>query len=75
MCQAAGTEKCVAKATGVKPVAKSNAGAVSAVSALSQWSTKISAKVASGISKDRAVAIVNRENPGLREQMLSEVNS
>jgi len=58
--------------SGVTPVAKSRP---SVISAKDDWVNKIQAKVATGLPKDKAVSIVNRENPGLREQMLSEVNS
>jgi len=59
--------------TGVRPIAK--ATAVSKPSAKAEWKTKIHAMVQQGIAKDKATAIVNRENPGLREQMLAEVNN
>ena len=71
---AAPVEQPVALArSGVKPIAKSKAAAT--VSAKSQWDTCITAKVNSGMPKAKAVGQVNKENPGLREQMLSEVNS
>lgn len=59
--------------SGVKPVAKAKEGSPSA-SAKSLWNSAIQAKVASGIPKAKAAALVNRENPGLREQMLAEIN-
>jgi ATP-dependent protease ClpP protease subunit len=66
-------EEPVAKAkSGVAPVAK--AKSVGGVSAKARWSDLIQAKVASGYAKSKAVIAVNKENPGLREQMLSEVN-
>jgi ATP-dependent protease ClpP protease subunit len=64
--------KAVAR-TGVKPIAK--AANSSKPSARDEWATKIQAKVLQGFSKDKAAIAVNRENPGLRSQMLSEVNS
>jgi ATP-dependent protease ClpP protease subunit len=64
----------VAKAkSGVAPVAK--AKLAGGVSAKARWSDLIQAKVASGYAKSRAVIAVNKENPGLREQMLTEVNA
>lgn len=57
--------------TGVKPVAKAS---TSKPSARAQWNAKISAKVQQGMAKDKAVLAVNRENPGLRAQMLEESN-
>jgi ATP-dependent protease ClpP protease subunit len=61
-----------AKATGVKPVAKAKASG--AVSAKAKWHSLIQAKVSTGIPQHKAVQFVNKENPGLREQMLAEVN-
>lgn len=62
-----------AKATGVNPVAKATGG--SAPSAKAKWDSLIQAKVSAGVPKSKAAMSVNRENPGLREQMLAEVNS
>jgi ATP-dependent protease ClpP protease subunit len=63
----------VAKAkSGVAPVAK--AKSAGAVSAKAKWNSLIQAKVVSGIPKSKATSSVNKENPGLREQMLAEVN-
>jgi ATP-dependent protease ClpP protease subunit len=65
-------EPVVAKATGgVKPVAKAKAATVSA---RTQWDTQVYAKTSIGIPRAKAVLMVNKENPGLREQMLAEVN-
>jgi ATP-dependent protease ClpP protease subunit len=58
--------------SGVAPVAK--AKAVGGVSAKARWNDLIQAKVASGYDRSKATASVNKENPGLREQMLAEVN-
>lgn len=64
----------VAKAkAGVTPVAKSQSA--SSISARARWNDAIQAKVKLGYPKARAVVAVNKENPGLRELMLSEVNS
>lgn len=71
MCKAGMQTKCVSKSTGVKPVAKSS---VSSSSAKAKWQSLIQAKVASGIAQNKAVLFVNKENPGLREQMLAEIN-
>lgn len=64
------TAKAKAK-SGVKPVAKSTA---SKPSAKAQWETLVSAKVASGMPKAKAIMAVNRDNPGLRESMVEEIN-
>ena len=63
--------KAKAKA-GVKPVAKASG---SRPSATAQWTERIDAKLALGMSKVNAAKAVNKENPGLREQMLDEVNA
>lgn len=65
--------KAKAKRTGAKPIAKSKPSG--GLSAKAQWLSKINAKVSEGIKRDKAAALVNRENPGLREQMLDEVNA
>lgn len=57
---------------GVKPVAKATG---SRPSATALWNKEIDAKAAAGMSKVKAASLVNRENPGLREQMLAEVNA
>jgi ATP-dependent protease ClpP protease subunit len=62
-----------AKATGVKPVAKATSSTMP--SAKARWNDLISAKLRDGVPKAKAAIYVNRENPGLREQMLAEVNS
>lgn len=62
-----------AKATGVKPVAKATSSTMP--SAKARWNDLISSKLRDGVPKAKAAIYVNRENPGLREQMLAEVNS
>jgi hypothetical protein len=64
--------KAKAKA-GVRPVAKATGSA--RPSALVRWNQQIEAKVAKGLPKAKAASMVNKENPGLREQMLEEVNA
>lgn len=68
----------VAKSTGVKPVARlaspGSAGGTS-LSAKARWDQAISAKLSTGMDKAKALSAVNRENPGLRQEMLDEVNS
>jgi hypothetical protein len=59
--------------SGVKPIAK--APAIPVASAKARWADAIAAKVASGMDRMRAAREVNREQPELREQMLSEANS
>lgn len=58
--------------SGVTPVAK--AKTVGTVSAKAKWTQLIQAKVSTGVPQNKAVLFVNKENPGLREQMLAEVN-
>lgn len=65
------TAKAKAKA-GVKPIAK--ATSATKPSAKAQWDTLVSAKLTQGLPKAKAVALVNREHPGLREQMVEEHN-
>jgi ATP-dependent protease ClpP protease subunit len=63
----------VAKAkSGVTPVAKSKTAGT--ISAKAKWNQLIQAKVSTGVPQNKAVLFVNKENPGLREQMLAEVN-
>lgn len=62
-----------ARARGVKPVAKGTSGRPSASS---QWSQAVDSALAKcGGNKMKAVALASRQNPGLREQMLAEVNA
>jgi ATP-dependent protease ClpP protease subunit len=62
-----------ARARGAKPVAK---GASGRPSASARWSQAVdSALTKCGGNKMRAVALASRQNPGLREQMLAEVNA
>jgi len=64
----------VAKAkSGVAPVAKAKAG--SGPSARAKWSDAVQSHVAKGLARGKAIISVEREFPGLREQMLEEVNS
>jgi len=68
-------EETMAKAkakAGVKPVAK--ATNTTKPSALAQWNSLLSAKVGQGIPKSKAVMAIASEHPGLREQMVEEVN-
>jgi hypothetical protein len=44
-------------------------------SATDQWNRLVSEKIAAGMSRDRAVMAVNRENPGLRERYVAEANA
>lgn len=63
--------KAAANKPGV-PAIKSqpNAQASDSADPTSDWQAKVAAKVAAGMSRDRAVSAVNRENPGLRTAML-----
>lgn len=46
-----------------------------AQSATDRWNEAISAKVAKGMAKQAAIGAVNKEQPGLRQQMVAEANS
>jgi ATP-dependent Clp protease protease subunit len=59
---------------GIKPVAQ-GVSTSGGVSARSKWDSEVSAMVAKGYTKQRAVVAVNKSNPGLREQLLSEANT
>lgn len=62
-----------ARARGVKPVAKGTTGKPSASA---RWSSAVDDALAKcGNNKMKAVALASRQNPGLREAMLSEVNA
>lgn len=62
-----------AKARGAKPVAKGTSGRPSASA---KWSQAVdSALEKCGGNKMKAVALASRQNPGLREQMLAEINA
>lgn len=62
-----------ARARGAKPVAKGTSGRPSASA---QWSQAVDSALAKcGGNKMKAVALASRQNPGLREQMLAEVNA
>ena len=64
----------VAKAkSGVAPVAKAKAG--SGPSARAKWESEINAAIKNGTPRARAVFQIDAEHPGLREQMLAEVNT
>ena len=64
----------VAKAkSGVTPVAKAKAG--NGPSAKAKWRDAVQSHVVKGLARDKAILSVEREFPGLREQMLEEVNS
>jgi ATP-dependent protease ClpP protease subunit len=58
--------------TGVKPVAKSTSS--SKPSAKAQWDAAVASYEAKGIVRGKALSLVNKANPGLREQMLAEVS-
>lgn len=62
-----------AKASGVKPVAKAKTSQVKSASA--KWKTEVTAKISGGLDRHKAILAADRDNPGLREQMLAEANS
>ncbi len=62
-----------AKARGVKPIAKARTGSPSA---RVRWDSAVDAAMSkTGGNKMKAVALANRNNPGLREAYLAEVNA
>lgn len=76
--QAAAAATPTAKQKGVTPVARAaNPGSTAntGVSAKERWNAAVKAKIELGIPHANACKLVNRENPGLREEMLTEINS
>jgi ATP-dependent protease ClpP protease subunit len=69
-------EMCKAKAqqSGVKPVAKSQTPSAPA-SARARWTGLVSAKIQSGLSREKAILEVEKADPNIRLEMLNEVNS
>lgn len=67
-------EEVTAQRTGAAPVARSVTGTATKT-AKAQWDEAIEASLGKcGGNRARAVALANRENPGLRETYLAEVN-
>lgn len=64
----------VAAKSGAKPVAHV-AGGRQTKSAKSMWQDAVSKATAEGLARPQAVAKANRDNPGLRQRMLDEINS
>lgn len=65
--------RAVAKAKGVKPIAKGTSGTPTAKA---RWNKAIEGTMTTcNGNKMKAVALANRQNPGLREAMLAEVNA
>jgi len=62
--------------TAAAPAPAPGAGRIPAPggSAKTAWNQAVADHVAAGLSRDKAVAAVDRKHPGLREQMLREVN-
>jgi ATP-dependent protease ClpP protease subunit len=60
---------------GAKPVARSKSPANGGISATQRWEAAIADAMPAAKTKFKAVAIANRNNPGLREQMLAEANN
>lgn len=68
-------EEVVAKAkakSGVKPVAK--AKSANKLNAKATWESAFSTKIASGILRAQAIKMIDKEQPGLRQQMIEESN-
>ncbi len=57
---------------GVKPVASHIAPSIIHANARSKWNDCVASYIAKGMDKATAVRRANRENPGLREQMLQD---
>jgi ATP-dependent protease ClpP protease subunit len=60
--------------SGAKPVARSKPAA-SGKSATERWNEAIESAMVTAKSRFKATAVANRKHPGLREQMLAEVNA
>jgi len=60
--------------TGQLPIATSGSGSPVALTKTAEWKKAVNDAVSSGMSRANAVARVNRDQPGLREEMLAEVN-
>jgi len=58
--------------TGVKPLAKSTSS--SKPSAKAQWDAAVANYEAKGVVRGKALSMVNKAHPGLRERMLAEVS-
>ena len=68
--------KAKAKASGTQPVAHAgNFGGSGGLSATAKWKTSVEELVAKGMKRDKAVVQADARNPGLRQQMLAEVNA
>lgn len=61
-----------ARARGAKPIAK---GTTSKPSASARWNAAVNEAMGKTKDKMKAVALASRQNPGLREAMLAEVNA
>jgi ATP-dependent Clp protease, protease subunit len=59
--------------TGAKPVARAKSEPTSK-NATERWNEAVNAAMGTAKTKFKAVALANRQNPGLREQMLAEAN-
>ncbi len=66
----------LAKKPGASAVAHvSGDGTGEGKSAKAEWDSKVQEKVSSGVPNAKAVVAVMKENPGLREKMVEEVNA
>jgi hypothetical protein len=69
-------EQAKAKArSGVKPIAKAASGVSGSASASAKWRSVLQSKIDSGIPRAKAILAIEVEHPGLRQQMVEEVNS
>lgn len=62
------------KPLGVVPPKVTNAEPAD-TSATDEWNEKLAAQMKAGKTRQQAIAIVNRDNPGLRQRMLAEHNT
>ncbi len=69
--EAGEAQDAVARATGSDPIAQG--GEVPAATATERWNSAVAKYVDSGMTNAKAVSLANKNNPGLRREMLSEV--
>lgn len=61
-------------AKALRQIQAGNYAVKSKATAQAKWNAAIEAKVSAGIPKASAIMAVDKQNPGLRQQMLNEVN-
>lgn len=74
--EAAKAQSAAAPKPGVKALTGNTGdGGQSTADPIAAWNEAVAAKVKGGMSRPRAVSAVNRENPGMRQQMVDAFNS